>query len=197
MSVYDTVSPIEKSGIPIPFQLIYTKRGTIKDTFYIRGVHIKDPDGQLLCRVIVPDGHFRRSAFGWSITTKGFELHMTHGMLSDRICILQIRDPRAYVFVDPSGRKVGESVRHISGGIEVRDERGQTLCIHRTGFSKEQELVNAKKKPVYLFKLRKHKVQRILGNQDLTYIVTSEAKTRMDHRVLLSWVYFTFLEHTA
>jgi len=198
MNIYDRVSSIEEGGVPLPFQIIYTKRGTVKDTFYIRGVHIKDMKGQLLCRMIVPDGYFRRSSFGWSITTKGFELHMTQGMLSERISILQIRDPRAYVFVNPAGdKRMGESLRNIAGGIEVHDEHGETIGIHRTGFWKEQVLTDTEKEPIYSLKLLKKRVQRMQGHKDLVYEVSSDVKTRMDHRLLLSWVYFTFLEHTA
>ena len=118
-------------------------------------------------------------------------------MLRERISILQIRDPRAYVFVDPAGKWMGESLRNITGGIEVHDEHGDTIGIHRTGFWKEQVLTDTGKDPIYSLKLLKKRVQRMQGHKDLVYEVTSEVKTRMDHRLLLSWVYFTFLEHTA
>ena len=196
MSIYHTEKRMEEVGIKIPFQLIFVKRGTIKDTFCIRGSHVKDMDGNLICRAIVPDKYFIRDSFGWAFR-KNFELQMVYGMMSQRLNVLHIEEPIKYVHRSEDGVVLGESVRNRAAQVEVVDERKQLIGVHRSGFWKKHPIVDSEKKERFLFSLQRDKRNLLLGHRNFRYEVTSDSEEFMDPRLLLSWIYFSFVEPVA
>ena len=196
MSIYHTEKRMEETGIKMPCQLIFVRRGTVKDTYCIRGTHIKDMDGALVCRSIVPDKYFIRDSFGWHFR-KTYELQMVYGMMSERLNVLHIGDSGTYLHKTEGGRPLGESVRNLASQVEVRDEKGKLLGIHRTGFWKKHPVVDAEKKVLYQFTLQRDKRNFLLGHRNFRYEVTSETEKYIDPRLLLSWIYFSFVEPVA